>query len=34
MDEVTYMKTKFRKEHWEKLIADCQSSGLKVDEWC
>lgn len=34
MDEVTYMKTRFRKEHWEKLIVDCQSSGLKVDEWC
>lgn len=34
MDEVTYIKTRFRKEQWEKLIADCQSSGLKVDEWC
>lgn len=34
MDEVTYMKTKFRQEQWEKLIADCQNSGLKVDEWC
>jgi len=34
MDEVTYVKNKFRQEQWEKLIADCQSSGLKVDDWC
>ena len=34
MDKITYVKTKFRKEQWEKLISDCKSSGLKVDEWC
>ena len=34
MDKVTYVKTKYRQEQWEKLIADCQSSGLQVDEWC
>ena len=34
MDEVTFVKTKFRQEQWEKLITDCQSSGLKVDDWC
>jgi len=34
MDEVTYVKTKLRQEQWEKLIAECQSSGLKVDDWC
>lgn len=34
MDEVTYVKTKFRQEQWEKLITDCQNSGLKVDDWC
>lgn len=34
MDEVTYVKTKFRQEQWEKLITDCQNSGLKVDVWC
>lgn len=34
MDEVTYVKTKFRQEQWEKLIEDCQNSGLKVDDWC
>jgi hypothetical protein len=34
MDEITYVKTKFRKEQWEKLIIDCKSSGLKVDDWC
>lgn len=34
MDQVTYVKTKFRQEQWEKLITNFQSSGLKVDEWC
>jgi len=34
MDEVTYVKTRFRQEQWEKLILDCQSSGLKIDDWC
>ena len=34
MDKVTYVKTKYRQDQWEKLIADCQSSGLQVDEWC
>lgn len=34
MDEVTYMKTKFRQEQWEKLIVDCQNSALNVEDWC
>ncbi len=34
MDKVTYVKTKYRLDQWEKLIAECQSSGLQVDEWC
>ncbi len=34
MDKVTYVKTKYRQEQWQKLIKDCQSSGLQVDEWC
>lgn len=34
MDKVTYVKTKYRQDQWEKLIAECQSSGLQVDEWC
>lgn len=34
MDKVTYVKTRYRKEQWEKLIKNCQSSGLQVDEWC
>jgi len=34
MDEVTYIKTKYRQEQWEKLIVNCRRSGLKVDEWC
>ncbi len=34
MDKVTYVKTKFRQDQWERLITDCQNSCLKVDEWC
>jgi hypothetical protein len=34
MDKITYVKTKFRRDQWEKLITDYQNSGLKVDEWC
>lgn len=34
MDEVTLVKTRFRKEQWKKLILECQSSGMKVEDWC
>lgn len=34
MDEVTLVKTQFRKELWEKLILECQGSGMKVEDWC
>jgi transposase-like protein len=34
VDEVTFVKTKFRMEQWEKLINDRQNSGLQLDEWC
>lgn len=34
MDEVTLVKTRYRKEQWKQLILDCQSSGLKVGDWC
>jgi len=34
MDEVTYVKAELRQDQWERLIADCQNSGLKVDDWC
>jgi transposase-like protein len=34
MDEVTLVKTRFRKEQWEKLILECQKSGMKVEDWC
>lgn len=34
MDKVTYVKTKYRQDQWEKLIAEFQCSGLQVDEWC
>ena len=34
MDKVTYVKTKYRQDQWKKLIKECQSSGLQVNEWC
>ncbi|GEM_PF-3271723 len=34
MDEVTFVKTQFCKEQWKKLILECQSSGMKVEDWC
>lgn len=34
MDQVTIIKNKFRLEQWTELIRDCQSSGMKVDDWC
>ena len=34
MDEVTLVKTLFRKEQWKKLIFECQSSGMQVKDWC
>ncbi len=34
MDEVTFVKTQFRKEQWKKLNLECQSSGIKVEDWC
>ena len=34
LDHITKTKCNFRMEQWRKIIADCQNSGLKVDEWC
>ena len=34
LDYITKTKCSFRMEEWRKIIADCQNSGLKVDEWC
>lgn len=34
MDQVTKAKNKFRLEQWTKLIKACQSSGMKIDDWC
>lgn len=34
MDQVTLVKNQYRLEQWTKLIQECQSSGLKVDDWC
>lgn len=34
MDQVTLAKTHFRKEQWKRLILECQSSGMRVEDWC
>lgn len=34
MDQVTSVKNMYRLEQWTKLIQECQSSGMKVDDWC
>lgn len=34
MDQVTLVKNQYRLEQWTRLIQDCQSSGMRVDEWC
>lgn len=34
MDKVSLVKSQLKLEHWRKLIAECQASGLKVKQWC
>ena len=34
MDQVTLVKNRYRLEQWTRLIQDCQSSGMRVDDWC
>lgn len=34
MDQVTLVKNQYRLEQWTRLIQDCQSSGMRVDDWC
>lgn len=34
MDKITNAKNQFRMEQWAKLIQECQSSGMKVNDWC
>ena len=34
MDEVSLVKTRYRKEQWQKLILECQKSGMNVEDWC
>lgn len=34
MDQVTLVKNQYRLEQWTKLIQECQSSGMKIDDWC
>lgn len=34
MDQVTFVKSQLKLEHWRKLIAECQSSGMTVKQWC
>lgn len=32
MDQVTLVKNQYRLEQWTRLIQDCQSSGMRVDD--
>ena len=34
MNQVTQVKSEFRKERWKQLIKECQSSGMTVRDWC
>lgn len=34
MDQITVVKNKYRLEQWTKRIQECQSSGMKIDDWC
>ena len=34
MDQVTLVKNQYRLEQRPRLIQDCQSSGMRVDDWC
>lgn len=34
MDKVTFVKSQLKLEHWRNLIAECQSSGMPVKQWC
>ncbi len=34
MYQVTLVKKQHRLEQWTKLIQECRSSGMKVDDWC
>lgn len=34
MDQVSLTKSQVRFEHWSRLIAQCQQSGMTVVSWC
>ena len=34
MDQVSQAKRQFRIEQWRQRIAECQSSGMTVRNWC
>ncbi len=34
MDQVTRVKNQFHAEQWIQLIKECQSRGMRVDDWC
>lgn len=34
MDKVSFVKSRLKLEHWKRLIAECQASGLPVKQWC
>ena len=34
MDQVTLVKKQYRLEHRVKLVQECQSSGMRINDWC
>ena len=34
MDKVSIVKSQVKLEHWRRLIAECQASGMQVKQWC
>ncbi len=34
MDQVTKVRKYLKREQWESLIKECQSSGMAVTAWC
>ena len=34
MDQVALVKKQYRLEYWAKLVQECQSSGMKISDWC
>ena len=34
MDQITKIKNEVRAKEWQKIISECQLSGMTVSGWC